>query len=221
MRAEQSLHAYQIERLKKKYELLGYAVVVEPSREAIPAPLGNYRPDLIATKPGREGGIVIEVKNSANKVSIDRLSEVAGMVRSLGPEWRFVLATPDDIAIPDSEEYLPTWRELLEKLKLVEELMTLSDLDPAILYLYSVFEGATRAIASQKAIPVERLPATRVRNSLYTLGLLDGDDYQLCKRFLAMRNKVAHGFSGPRDTELVRSFCAFTRRIVGEWQQQI
>jgi hypothetical protein len=77
-----------------------------------------------------------------------------------------------------------------------------------------------RTVASQRAIPVERLKSTRVRNSLYTLGLLDGDDYQLCKRFLAMRNKVAHGFKGSRDTNLVKIFYSFIRRIIAEWRQQ-
>jgi hypothetical protein len=219
MKAEQSLHEHQIERLKQKYELLGYRVIIQPAPETMPISLGSYTPDLLAIRPDSSGGIVIEVKSSADRISVDRLSEVAEKVKSLGPDWRFLLATPDDIVVPDGDEYLPTSAELVRKLDVVETLMRLNDPDPAILYLYAVFEGAMRAVASQRAIPVERLQSTRVRNSLYTLGLLDGDDYQLCKRFLAMRNKVAHGLKGHRDTQLLRSFHAFTRRIIDEWQQ--
>lgn len=207
----------EVAALKRRYEKLGYQVILEPSIDDLPIPLDNYRPDLIAIKPGTVGGHIIEVKESTKQLSIERLAALAEKIRS-HKGWRFILVASDDVNVPEAVALWPTWEEVEAKLTLARALLDFPDIDPAILYLYSVFEASARKLAVAQAVPVERLQSTRVRNSLYTLGFISGEDYGLCKRFLSMRNQVAHGFSTQRDVDLARSFFSYLERTIPEWK---
>jgi hypothetical protein len=210
-----SPHAREIERLRTRYERLGFVVVVNPDVENLPFELGAYRPDLVARKMDGSGGYIVEVKESSKKISVDRLTEIATQVRGHAG-WRFVLATLDDIAVPEGREPLPSWSVLASQLSQVDVVSKII-IEPAILYLYALFEGACRRLAIEQAIPIERFQSTRIRNSLYTLGWLDAEEYKLCKNFLAMRNLVAHGFVVNLDKKLVEEFRSFCTKAIAEW----
>jgi hypothetical protein len=61
------LEKNRLQGIVEKYKLQGFEVVIEPSKSLIPFDLGNYCPDLIASK-GLDEGYIIEIKNSIAKI---------------------------------------------------------------------------------------------------------------------------------------------------------
>jgi hypothetical protein len=79
--------------IAKRYERDGYAVTMEPPPSAIPFSLGNYRPDILASKGGEN--LLIEVKGSGARVDPQVYLSVDREVQR-HPGWKFLLVTISD-----------------------------------------------------------------------------------------------------------------------------
>jgi hypothetical protein len=77
-----------------------------------------------------------------------------------------------------------------------------------------------RKLAIATATPIERLPATKLMNQLYTLGYLSVGDYETAKQFLALRNQVTHGFGVQRDYSVLAPFFQLVVRSIEDWQKE-
>lgn len=207
-------HDEKIQELKTRYERDGYEVLVEPQKLDVPFDLGNYVPDLVARK--HDGGLIIEVKTANAKTSIERFQSLARVVK-LHPGWRFLLVTVDDLSVPVSSKEVGSWNELVSKLGIVRSLIENRTAEPAILYLWSIFEAAMRKLAILETMPIERLPAVKLMNHLYTVGYLSIDDFTTAKKFLTMRNGITHGFGTPPDGPLLESFFDVVSNLLQEW----
>ncbi len=210
-------HDAKIQELKAGYERDGYEVLVAPDRQSLPFDLDNYVPDLLARKP--DGGLIIDVKTANARVSIERYQSVARTVQQ-HRGWRFLLVTVDDLNIPASAQQLPSWSELAAKLDMSRSLMDNGNAEPAILYLWSIWEAAMRKLAGAVALPIERLPATKLMNQFYTLGYISIDDFTTAKQFLIMRDCVTHGFNIALDGPLLESFFDVVSGFIREWKNE-
>lgn len=215
--SNQTEHDAKVQELRARYERDGYDVLVAPLRQSLPFDLDSYVPDLVARKP--DGGLIIEVKTANARTSIERYQSVARTVQQ-HPGWRFLLVTVDDLNVPESEQEMATWDALAAKTGIVRSLIDSGNAEPAILYLWSIFEASMRRLAFAVAIPVERLPATKLMNQLYTAGYISIDDFATAKKFLTMRNGVTHGFDTPADGQLLESFLDVVSGLIQEWTNE-
>ena len=207
----------KIDSLVRHYERQGYVVLREPKGLSLPFDLGSYRPDLVARK-GDEG-LIIEVKASTSKTSIDRFQTLAEAVRER-PGWRFLLVTLQDLDVPEEAEKFPSWEALSTKLDQVRALVAEGLSEAAALYVWAIFEAAMRKRAVATATPVERLPATGLMNHLYTLGHIAVEDFDTAKYFLALRNRIAHGFGEERDYAVLDPFVRLVARSLEDWSRE-
>ena len=219
-----SLHDEKVESLIKKYRDEGFTVTKEPQPNEIPFDLDNYQPDILATKNEHESGLIgliIEVKTSISPVSVERLQSVAEKI-SRHPGWRFLLVTLEDIeaeSLPGTSEELPSWEELINYFSQVSKLIENNNIEPAFLFLWSVFEGALRKRAVDVSISVERLPVIRLLRSMYSLGELSKfDSIQAC---LEQRNRLAHGYIQKLDLEVLHTFVILVVKLLIEWTSNI
>ncbi|MDB5933310.1 MAG: hypothetical protein JWQ01_654 [Massilia sp.] len=210
-------HDAKVQELKARFERDGYDVVIEPQRLALPFDLDNYIPDLVARKP--DGGLIVEVKTGNARTSIERYQSVARNVQQ-HKGWRFLLVTVDDLSVPASLQEMASWDELVTKLGTVRLLVDNGNVEPAILYLWSIFEAAMRKLAFTVAMPIERLPATKLMNQLYTVGYMSIDAFTTAKKFLAMRNGITHGFGTTPDGPLLELFYRVVSSLVQEWKDE-
>lgn len=180
-------------QLSAELEQKGYHVTLAPNEKALPFDLGHYRPDLIATK--ENGGIIIEIKSSSKRISIDKLQNLSSQI-SKHEGWRFVLVTLDDIEpsifsyTPDS---LPNNIELQERITKINQLIELGLLDVALLYLWSTIESCLRIIALNNNLPIERFITLRLIDHIYSNGEVSMDEYDYLNNLYKVRNKIAHG----------------------------
>jgi hypothetical protein len=214
-----SLHDEKLESLASDYARRGFVVVKEPSAKQLPFDLGEYRPDLVASKDS--AGVIIEVKTSASRISVDRFQQVADEV-STHPGWRFLLVTLDDVdtrEIPTTASELPDWAQLDEKLKRLDGMMAMPLLEPGLLYLWSIFEAALRRRAIAQNIPVERLPANMLLKHLYSQGEVSVDQVDVFQAFLEKRNRLAHGGNEVLDPEFIRMLIRSVKDVIEEWRE--
>lgn len=210
-------HDAKVEELRARYARNGYEVLVEPRSESLPFDLGTYVPDLIARKDN--GGLIVEVKTANAKTSLERYQSIARVIQRY-PGWRFLLVTTDDLNVPTSTQEMVSWEKLEANVATTILLIAEGHLEPATLYLWSIFEAAMRKLAVISAVPVERLPATKLMNQLYTMGHISVADFETAKKFLTMRNGITHGFGVVPDTQLVQSFLRVVSTLIQEWKNE-
>ena len=221
-----SLHDEKVESLIKKYRDEGFTVTKEPQPNEIPFDLDNYQPDILATKNEHESGLIgliIEVKTSISPVSVERLQSVAEKI-SRHPGWRFLLVTLEDIeaeSLPETSEELPSWEELINYFSQVSKLIENNNIEPAFLFLWSVFEGALRKRAVDVSISVERLPVIRLLRSMYSLGELSISEFDSIQACLEQRNRLAHGYIQKLDLEVLHTFVILVVKLLIEWTSNI
>ncbi|SMF95296.1 Holliday junction resolvase [Methylomagnum ishizawai] len=218
-------HEYeQIRSLAEQYTEAGFQVSIEPDTGAIPFDLGDYRPDFIAVKGGT--GIIVEVKPSSARISVERFHALAEEV-ARHPGWRFVLVTPDDVesdSVPGLAADLPAWQKLIEGVGRSRHLIDAGEYEPALLYLWGIFEGGLRKRAMEAAIPVERFPVRRAVDHMYSLGEISVKDYDLVLAALAARNRLSHGAIAGSDNQIVHArlaedFGLLVSRLLETWRQ--
>jgi hypothetical protein len=162
--------AEKLDALALDYESRGFSIWKEPAKDDLPFDLDGYMPDLVARNG--DTGVIIEVKPSAQRISVDRFQAIAQEIAG-HPGWRFILVTLDDVdssTIPTTNAELPTWPQLMDKLGQVELMVNNRVLEPALLYLWSIFEAALRKRAIHQNIPIERLPPGVLLNHMYSQG---------------------------------------------------
>jgi Holliday junction resolvase len=213
----QSLYEQKIQSTAQELIDSGYKVSIEPSSLDLPFDLGSYRPDLIATKDNE--GLIFEVKTTSNRLSIDRLQSIAEQIATHNG-WRFLLITLDDTSesiLPLSERDLPSWEELRTRLSSLETLIHDSLFEPSILFLSSILEAALRRRAIDRDIPVWRLPEKNLLNHLFSSGEISISDFDIFKKCLDIRNKVAHGLAASIDINLLNSANMSVENLVIKW----
>lgn len=210
----------KLDSLTATYEQQGFTVLRKPSSDQLPFDLGGYRPGLIATRG--ETGLIIEVKTTTSHISVDRFQALAQEI-ARHPGWRFLLVTLEDVdslGVPTTAPELPTWSQLAMKLRQAESLIAEGALEPALLYLWSIFESALRRRAIVQSIPVERLPPAALLNHMYSQGEVSVQDIDLFREFMGKRNRTAHGANAAIDLAWMELVFQAVSRLVDDWKNQ-
>jgi REase_AHJR-like len=213
----QSLYEQKIQSTAQELIDSGYKVSIEPSSSDLPFDLGSYRPNLIATKDNE--GLILEIKTTSSRLSIDRLKSIAEQI-STHNGWRFLLITLDDTSesiLPSSGQDLPSWEELKTRLSSLETLIQNSFFEPSLLFLSSILEATLRKRAIDRNIPIWRLPEKNLLNHLFSSGEISMSDFDIFKKCLELRNKVAHGLATSIDPNLLSSVNVSVENLVTIW----
>jgi len=183
--SEEQVLQREIARLESE----GYDVFVHPSAPLVPAFLGDYVPDAVATGKGKK--IVLEVANAA-KLGSEKLKEVAARFAKQR-EWEFkvLLVTPTS-----SGDTLPIQsRQAIEDaLDEVDRLQKLNALRSAFLLAWATFEAEGRASIEGK-FDRPQIP-TRLVEVLSQEGFLTPTDADRVRGLANKRNRLIHGDLG-------------------------
>lgn len=161
----------------------------------------------------------MEVRTKGARGSVERFQAIAQAVRE-HPGWRFLMVSVEDLSVASQDHQLASWEELSTKLVQARQLLNSGMRDAAVLYLWSIFEGAMRQLAVATATPVERLPASKLMNQLYTIGYISVSELQTAKQFLQLRNQIAHGFRSNEDDDLIKEFSTLLSGWVASWRNE-
>lgn len=207
----------KIKSLADKYVSEGFHVLIKPKTDELPFNLDNYQPDMIATK--NNSGLVIEIITSFSRISVERLQALAEEV-SKHQGWRFLLVTLEDIeakSLPGISEQLPSWQEITDRFIQAHKLIENDEIEPAFLYMWSIFEGALRKRAIDVSLPIERFPFIGLIKHLYSLGELSISQFDLAQACFEIRNPLAHGYIERLNLQVLHDFDNLVRELLREW----
>ena len=216
-----NLHSEKIKSLADKYVIEGFDVLIKPKTDELPFDLDNYQPDIIATK--NNSGLVIEIRTSLSRISVERLQALAEQV-STHPGWRFLLVTLEDIeakSLPGTSEQLPSWQELTNRFFQAHKLIENDEIEPAFLFLWSIFEGALRKRVIDLSIPIERFPVIGLLRHLYSLGELSISQFDLAQACFEVHNRLAHGYIENLNLPVVHNFDNLVRELLEKWKVEL
>lgn len=211
------LYHEKVKFLAQKYQSQGFHVLTGLQTDELPFDLGNYQPDLIAIKDG--SGLVIEVKNSLSRLSVDRLQILAEEVNK-HPGWRFLLVTLEDIeakSLPGISEEHSSWQEITDRFIQAHNFIENDEIEPAFIDMWSIFEGALRKRAIDVSIPIERFPVIGLIRHLYSLGELSISQFDIAQSCFEVRNRLAHGYLENLNLPVVRNFDNLVRELLEKW----
>lgn len=178
-------------RVAERYRDEGYDVLVHPTVSDVPPDLEGYTPNLIATRGDQK--LLIAVRGSVMRSSVDRLVEAADRVRAT--QWKLILVTGDDVPgelMPGAEVAVPAWEEIHEQIGRLEDA---GEGPGSFLVAWGVMEAVLRRHAVDSALPIHRLPTSGLIQLLYTHGELPLEGYPPLMRLLEDRDRLAYGFS--------------------------
>jgi len=184
-------HEKAIQIVAKELEDNGYTVVFEPSKDQIPFSLGNYIPDLVATK--NDDNLIIEIKNRATPAIVDRYRKIADIVKK-HPNWKFLIKTFSEISEEDKLSFTQATgiKDIQQYLDKVLKILSISP-DLAIPYFWNIIIVLLRNKATNLQIKYFELTDRSLINQLYTLGELSAEEHETLIKWNMLRNNVVHG----------------------------
>lgn len=199
----------------ERYRGMGFNVIVEPSTSQVPFDLGGYRPDILATKEPDQN-FIIEVKKTAERLSVDRFRSIAAIVNEQR-DWKFLLVTGDDSVPISADNGILTLDEIKTRLRQVSNLMSSGATEPAFLYLWSLLEGLLRRHSIQADIPLSRLNEVSLVNHLYSQGELSREQFHVVKDLFPIRNKAVHGYRISQLEDSTKKLHNLVKQLISEW----
>jgi hypothetical protein len=208
-----------VQRIAAQYRSRGFDVVVSPEKAERPDFLADFKPDLIARKPGE--AVVVEVKRGTDVAHGARLQPIAERIAQ-HPGWKFSLVMLDE----SGSEPLPTEKTPLPVSDVAERITRALDLaakgspDASFLLLWSSVEALLRNLAERSHLPVERATTSVLLRELYSAGEISRDQFESAMRMLLLRNTAAHGFVSRVGTTEAAELHVLAEKLLSEVQRE-
>lgn len=179
-----------LEKLRPRFEKLGYEFAVHPSASGLPDFMAGWIPDAVAMRT--TDNVAIEVL-SPTRVQDEWLHQLRKRFEGQ-IFWRLAIVVGGQEEL--SKEKIPTddIASIREQQKELEQLLANGHNPAALVMGYALLEAALRLIGSSKEDRPMK-PGTVVQ-ALAMDGLLDPPEEQHLRSMIATRNKVIHGHLG-------------------------
>src|SRR6266496_520073 len=204
--------SFRTRREQTVAELLqaGWEVVEEPGQQALPEPLREFRPDILARR-GSEL-LIVEVK-SRRSSDLSRLNALASAVASV-PNAKLEINW-----LGDAPEFEPPVENIRVYLNEAAKLLSIEAFAAAVLIAWAALEGAVVYFASDKDDVQPWTTPWQLLSDLYSLGYVSDRDFERLTAFWKLRNEIAHhvGLVTPRREDIEFILKIAERMLAGRY----
>lgn len=201
----------------KELEDNGYTVVFTPMPEKIPFSLGNYTPDLLATKA--DENLLIEIKRREPSTSnvIERYRKIANIIQAQ-PNWQFLIRTFDDTAakMQASFKQLVDLETIQKYLAKAESIAAAGNPELAVPYFWNAIVALLRHMASEAEIDFSELSDRSLVNQLYTFGEISDDERVMLLGWNELGTRAVNDLAFSVSAEDVGAMLGFARELLVE-----
>jgi hypothetical protein len=175
-----------VEQLVPELEAKGYEVFVHPKKPLVPTFLGDFSPDVLAKRPGKN--LVIEVVRQSDESAL-KLNRLRALFENQpGWELRVVWIMPNSQPKAIEAQDPATVRMRLSEIK---ELASGGHTEPAFLLAWATFEALARAVYGQE--PARPKSPGLIVQELALDGHLTPSEADLAMILKDKRNGLVHG----------------------------
>jgi hypothetical protein len=204
--------------IAERYEERGYVVTLGPPRSAIPFPLGNYTPDILAIKGDEK--VLIEVKTSGARINQESYFRLDQEVQR-HPGWRFLLVTVSDAELqeyPSSVASNVSIESIRENLRNMDPLVDDPKMSRLVLpSLWMAYVSALRLLVLDEDVELDDYTDLSLINKAYSGGMISIDEYETARHLMTLRNQAVHSFdtaaTPPDCQQLLQMVCTILDRI--------
>lgn len=191
MKTVQELRA--LRRIAEDYQRRGYTVVSEPPAASLPSFLGNYQPEILATKGDENMLIDVKTEGVRDVAAFMRMWDEVGR----HPGWQMSCAT-----VPNVDPEVNTSGEisdldvdgLLQHLREIDLLSRDSQAPPSVLTsLWIVYIAALRLFAIQEGFDRDGDTDLYRMDRAASNGLITNAEFEEARALLALRNRIVDG----------------------------
>lgn len=179
--------------IAKRYEERGYVVTFGPPAAAIPFSLGNYRPDILASRGDEH--LIIDVKSGGERVDPEIYFKVDELVQQ-HPGWRFLLATVSDAELEEgvsSTAGNSSADAIRARLRSTDRLVDDAETATFVLpVLWTAYVAALGLLLEQEAIPINGYSDLSLLNKAYSAGSISYDEFEAGRGLASLRNRAVH-----------------------------
>ncbi len=201
--------SFRMQREQTVTELLqaGWEVVEEPDKQALPGPLRDFQPDILARR-GSEL-LIVEVK-SRRSSDLGRLNALASAVARV-PNAKLEINW-----LGDAPEFDPPVENIRTYLNEAARLISFEAFTAAGLVAWAALEGAVVYFASGKDDVQPWSTPWQLLSGLYSLGYVSDRDFERLTAFWKLRNEIAHNVSSvtPRPED-IEAILKIAERMIG------
>jgi hypothetical protein len=174
--------------LRSRYEKDGYTFLPHPTRELVPAFLGNYRPDALAISDN--GSVVIEIKAHRGRSSERNLAQIAAVVEAQ-PNWTFRIYYTSGTSRPAFRA--PSKAAVFAMADEVERLQGAGFNRAAFVMAWSALEAFTRALHAKEENSDRAMMPSEIIEWLSQSGNIDPPTGRMLRSLVRTRNALVHG----------------------------
>lgn len=198
------------EQVARRLVSEGYSVMREPAPHLLPRELRDFRPDILATRPGES--LIVEITRPRRGEPSAGIDSLAEKVRAL-PGWRLELVVGGETSSPEPWSI----EETRERLDHGESLLRAGHGEAALMILWAVWEATARVLAEAEGVTVQRWAPAALMSQLVHHGLLGQEDLDTVREVSFARNEIAHGMKASLDAGAAAArLAAVIRRMLVE-----
>lgn len=204
--------------IAKRYEERGYVVTFEPPQSAIPFPLGNYKPAMLAIKGDEK--IIVDVNAPGARSNSEAYFCLDQEVQK-HPGWRFFLATVTEAELQENLSSVATnvsVESIRERLRSIDRLP--EDPEIAVLglpILWTAYVSALGLLASHENVQLDGYTDLSLLNQAYSAGVISFDEYEAARRLMTLRDRSVRSL----DRLATLADCKQLRQMVGTILDQL
>lgn len=199
--------------IAKRYEESGYTVSLGPTVAEIPFSLGNFRPDILASRGDEH--LIIEVKSSGERVDPEVYFKVDELLQQ-HPGWRFLLATVSEAELEESVAGTAgnaSADAIRARLRSIDRLVDDAEMATFVLpTLWTAYVAALGLLLEKEDIPINGYTDLSLLNKAYAEGLISVDEYEAGRGLMSLRNRAVHSL----DTLATPSECGKLRKMTDD-----
>lgn len=192
----QELERRRLLQAKLEYEKEGYSVILKPSGIDLPEFLSGFEPNMIAHKG--DVHVVVEVKSQPTLTTAKYLPELVKSVNSI-PGWRvdLIVTNPKEIRLIDEGAKELELEKVHARINTVQHLVSIEQLEAALLLSWSVVEGTLRLIALRDEVELESDNSGTIVHDMLYWDLISIEDYYLFREAVQTQRLLIHGLNTP------------------------
>jgi len=185
-----------LQSAERRYKRQGYRVLLHPRGDALPHFLRDFEPDMIAYND--QESVVVEIKQRMDLPASGYLMDLADAVGAQ-QGWRLDLAVLETSAATLVDEDLENLGqpEIVARIRATRQIVQGQQEEEAILLAWCTVEAALRLIAARQHISLQSDQPGYAVKQLYSLGIMDREEYTVLQRGVRARNILMHGFRLP------------------------
>ncbi len=209
----------KIREIANEYTKKGYDVIIQPSQSQLPNFIKGFEPDIVARH--KNENVLIEVKTRQDKSEIQKFESIINEINKR-ENWRFeVIFTNTKETTLNANRFDPLSNTLIaERINEINKLIQYKSFEAAFLLGWSTLEAVIRQKLNNENKDISDRTTLSVIKTIYSLGLLNQNDYRTLQITNNLRNTLIHGFQQNIDKHNIDNILQIINNLTGENREQ-